>query len=42
MALVRADRLGIVDYLIRASNKNASIKIICPIADENSQMIKYF
>ena len=40
MAMVRADRLGIVDYLIRASNKEASIKIICPITEENIQIIK--
>jgi hypothetical protein len=40
MALVRAGKLGTVGYLIRASNKNASIKIICPIAEENSQTIK--
>ena len=40
MAMVRADRLGIVDYLIRASNKEASIKIICPLTEENIQIIK--
>jgi signal transduction histidine kinase len=40
MAMVRADRLGIVDYLIRASNKEAAIKIICPLTEENIQIIK--
>jgi signal transduction histidine kinase len=40
MAMVRADKLGVVDYLIRASNNGASIKIICPITEENYQIIK--
>jgi two-component system sensor histidine kinase VicK len=39
-AMVRADRLGVVDYLIKASKKGASIKIICPITEENSEIIK--
>lgn len=38
--MVRADKLGVVDYLIRASNNGASIKIICPITQENYQIIK--
>ena len=38
-AMVRAERLGVVDYLIRASKKGASIKIICPITEENSEII---
>jgi two-component system, OmpR family, sensor histidine kinase VicK len=38
-ALVRAERLGVVDYLIRAYKKGASIKIICPITEENSEII---
>lgn len=40
MAMVRADKLGVVDYLIRASNNGASIKIICPVTEENYQIIK--
>ncbi|MGB6671566.1 MAG: HAMP domain-containing sensor histidine kinase [Candidatus Nitrosopolaris sp.] len=38
-AMVRAERLGVVDYLVRASKKGASIKIICPITEENSEII---
>jgi two-component system, OmpR family, sensor histidine kinase VicK len=38
-AMVRAERLGVVDYLIRASKKGASIKIICPITEENTEII---
>ncbi|HEY7570410.1 MAG TPA: histidine kinase dimerization/phospho-acceptor domain-containing protein [Nitrososphaeraceae archaeon] len=40
MAMVRADKLGVVDCLIRASNNGASIKIICPITEENYHIIK--
>jgi two-component system sensor histidine kinase VicK len=39
-AMIRADRLGVVDHLIKASKKGASIKIICPITEENSEIIK--
>ena len=39
-AMVRADRLGVVDHLIKASKKGASVKIICPITEENSEIIK--
>jgi two-component system sensor histidine kinase VicK len=39
-AMVRADRLGVVDHLIKASKKGASIRIICPITEENSEIIK--
>lgn len=40
MAMVRADKLGVIDYLIKASNNGASIKIICPVTEENYQIIK--
>ena len=39
-AMIRADRLGVVDHLIKASKKGASIRIICPITEENSEIIK--
>jgi signal transduction histidine kinase len=39
-AIVRADRLGILDYLITASKRGAVIKIITPITEENSQFIE--
>jgi signal transduction histidine kinase len=37
-ALVRTDRLGIVDSLLKASRNGASIKIICPLTEENSKI----
>jgi signal transduction histidine kinase len=45
-AIVRSDKLGIIDYLIEASAKRrgvmkgATIRIICPLTVENSQVIK--
>src|SRR5919106_5133510 len=46
-AVLRSDKLGIIDYLIEASAKRreamkggATIKIICPSTAENSQVIK--
>ena len=40
-AIIRADRLGVLDYLINASkNKGALIKIISPITEENSQIVE--
>ena len=39
-AVIRADKLGIVDYLIKASSeKGATIKIICPLTKDNSNII---
>jgi signal transduction histidine kinase len=45
-AVLRSDKLGIIDYLIEASAKRreamkgATIRIICPLTVENSQVIK--
>jgi two-component system sensor histidine kinase VicK len=45
-AIVRSDKLGIIDYLIEASvnkreaMKGATIRIICPSTAENSHIIK--
>jgi signal transduction histidine kinase len=36
-ALVRIDRLGIVDPLLKASGNGATVKIICPLTEENSK-----
>lgn len=38
-SMTMAYRLGVVDYLIKASKKGASIKIICPLTLENSEII---
>lgn len=37
-ALVRIDRLGIIDSLLRASRNGAEVKIISPLSEENSEI----
>jgi signal transduction histidine kinase len=39
-ALERIDRLGIIDYLIKASQNEAKVKIICPLSKENAEIQK--
>lgn len=40
-AIIRADRLGVLDSLVNASNKKgALVKIISPITEENSQIVE--
>jgi two-component system sensor histidine kinase VicK len=41
-SMVRMDRLEVIDYLIKAAQKDSigSIRIICPISEVNSEIIK--
>jgi two-component system, OmpR family, sensor histidine kinase VicK len=40
-SMVRIDKLGIIDYLIKASqNTGVSIRVICLLSDENSEIVK--
>lgn len=39
-ALIRMDRLGIIDTLVVASKGGVSVKIICPITEQNSNLVK--
>jgi two-component system sensor histidine kinase VicK len=39
-AMVRLERTGIIDYTIKASQNGAIVKIICPLSDENGQIVK--
>ena len=40
-SMVRLDRLGVIDYAIKASQTNgADIKIICPLSEVNSSVVK--
>jgi len=39
-AIIRADKLGVLDYLIDASKRGALIRIITPITKENSEVVK--
>ena len=40
-AMIRADKIGVIDSLIEASaKKGAIIRIACPLAEENSEIVK--
>lgn len=39
-ALVRLSRLGIIDHVMKAADNGAIIKIICPLTQSNSHIIK--
>ena len=41
-AMMRMDRLGVIDHLVQASQKNddVQIKIICPLSSENEDIVK--
>ena len=40
-AMIRANEIGFIDYLIEASTKKgAIIRIVCPLAEENSEIVK--
>ena len=39
-ALIRIDKLGVVDSLLKASRNGAVIKIICPLSEENKPIQK--
>jgi signal transduction histidine kinase len=38
--MLRAERLGVIDYLIHASLDGAKVKIICPLSSENADVVK--
>jgi hypothetical protein len=40
-AIIRAEKLGVLDHLIDASKRGALIRIITPIDKENSQVVKH-
>ena len=40
-AMIRANKIGVLDSLVEASvKKGAIIKIVCPLAEENSKIVK--
>lgn len=39
-SMVRMDRLGLIDYLVKASQNGANVKIICPLSKENAEIQK--
>jgi two-component system, OmpR family, sensor histidine kinase VicK len=38
--MMRADKLGLWNYLVDAAEKGAQVRIICPLSDENSKIVK--
>ena len=39
-AMLRIDRMGLIDYTIKASQNGATVKIICPLSNENDHIVK--
>jgi hypothetical protein len=39
-AMLRVDRLGIIDYLILATRHGAEVKIICPLSSKTTDIVK--
>ena len=39
-ALVRVERLGLIDYVVKASQSGATVKIICPLSGVNAEIIR--
>lgn len=39
-ALIRAEKLRVLDYLIETSQRNVIIKIICPLDESNAEIVK--
>jgi signal transduction histidine kinase len=40
MSMKRVDRLGVIDHLIKASQNGATVRIICPLSEVNSDIVK--
>jgi signal transduction histidine kinase len=38
--MIRADKIGLWNYLVDAAEKGAQVRIICPLSDENSKIVK--
>ena len=39
-ALVRVERLGLIDYAVKASQSGATVKIICPLSGVNAEIVR--
>jgi signal transduction histidine kinase len=39
-SMKRVDRLGVIDHLIKASQNGATVRIICPLSEVNSDIVK--
>jgi signal transduction histidine kinase len=39
-ALVRVERLGLIDNVVKASQSGATVKIICPLSEVNAEVVR--
>ena len=39
-ALVRVERLGLIDNVVKASQSGATVKIICPLSEVNAEIVR--
>ena len=39
-ALVRVERLGLIDYVVKASQSGATVKFICPLSEVNAEIVR--
>jgi two-component system, OmpR family, sensor histidine kinase VicK len=39
-ALVRVERLGLIEYVVKASQSGATVKIICPLSGVNEEIVR--
>ena len=39
-SLVRIERLGLIDYVVKASQSGATVKIICPLSEVNAEIVR--
>jgi two-component system sensor histidine kinase VicK len=39
-AMLRLDRMGLIDHTIKASQNGATVKIICPLSNENDHIVE--
>jgi two-component system, OmpR family, sensor histidine kinase VicK len=39
-ALIRVERLGLIEYVVKASQSGATVKIICPLSGVNAEIVR--
>jgi two-component system, OmpR family, sensor histidine kinase VicK len=39
-SMLRLDRMGLIDYTIKASQNGATVKIICPMSEANAKVVR--
>jgi two-component system, OmpR family, sensor histidine kinase VicK len=39
-SLVRIERLGLIDYVVKSSQSGATVKIICPLSEVNAEIVR--